>query len=69
MTELMMSAAAMLGQLAHWKSRAVSLIRFCMLNGSRIAVKPSRRMRRITFTMSAHLGSIAISSQSYLAQV
>jgi hypothetical protein len=31
----------------------VSLIRFCMLNGSRIAVKPSSRMRRTTFTMSA----------------
>ena len=44
----------MLGQAVHWKSRAVSLIRFCMLNGSRTALKPSSLMRRITFTMSAH---------------
>ena len=55
-TDAMMSEAAMLGQLVHWKSRAVSLIRFCMLNGSRTALKPSSLMRRITFTMSAQRG-------------
>ena len=53
MTDAMISEAAMLGQLVHWKSLAVSLIRFCMLNGSRTALKPSSLMRRITLTMSA----------------
>ncbi len=52
-TEAMMSDCAIFWQAVHWKSRAVSLIRFCMLNGSRTAVKPSSLMRRITFTMSA----------------
>jgi len=62
-TEAMMSDAAMLGQLVHWKSRAVSLIRFCMLNGSRTALKPSSLIRRITFTMSARTMSRSSFSQ------
>ena len=51
-TDAMRSDCAMFWQAVHWKSRAVSFTRFCMLNGSRTAVKPSSLMRRMTFTMS-----------------